>query len=962
MAWSRKDWLILVALTGVAIFFRFFQLKTLPPGFQFDEAFNAIDAQHVLAGSRPLFLPANAGREVLYTYWQALLIRFFGFDVYTLRLASAILGVLAVPTTYLLVRRLISQQSRAVAAGTAFVLAISLWHIHFSRYGIRVISMPVIFSGAFGLAWLGAFATSRRTRLLAYLGSGLLTGISVWTHPTGRLAPFVLLGFTLWLLWQYPERRRWGWDSPIGGLFITGLTAFLVFLPLGIEFYRYPDLFFGHASEVSVFAERVSGDTPLSVLVNNILHVLGMFSFSGDLGWTHGLAGRPVFDWPLAILFYIGVAVAAVRLFTRPDPTRDGDKEFIAAIEGDRSALALFAIWAATMLFPSILSEAAPNFSRTLPALPALFVPAGLGIAWLVNIHRPYTWVGPVTASLILVYSTVQMSYDYFVRFAQSQDVYYMYDGDKLDALAYLSQYTSENQVYLSQLWGDMHSTVYLLRQGLGIKSIDTADTIVLPPPGKGAIYAFPAEQLERAEQLAELWPGLTVNSVPDPYGNILLHTVHIDADSAATWPPTQSPTVERSAAFSEAPALLGMQAANPDKQVTLYWEADAPMGNSLTTFVHFIDRDGHRVAQADKLPGNGSYPTYVWTTGERVIDRAYPELLDLCAGGEKVRVQVGWYELRDGNPQRPRADTSGTTALAGDMNLAYFTYPLEAFQPAVALSAPLSPTLTLEGYTLRDQELQAGSPLTLDLLWQSTDETDKSVPGQTEIRLMLKGDTASHLLWQGEIAPGSRWDDGQALCRRIHASLPSDLEADDYTLVVESQAISNTEPITLETIAIGPSTRLYEVPEIARTVGITLTDGENNEIVLVGLNSNPIPDPMTNQLAVEIVWQPLADISGNYKVFVHLLDSSGTIVAQADAIPGGGNGTSRWLSGEVILDHQLLTLPPEIAASDDLSAYQLVAGLYDPIGMQRLAARTSDGADVPDGRIPLGSLSLPAP
>src|SRR5215217_9404 len=103
MTWTRKDWWLLLALTGVAIFFRFFQLNSLPPGFQFDEAFNAIDAQQVLAGNRPLFLPANAGREVLYTYWQALLIRLFGFDVYTLRLASAILGVLAIPVTYWLV-------------------------------------------------------------------------------------------------------------------------------------------------------------------------------------------------------------------------------------------------------------------------------------------------------------------------------------------------------------------------------------------------------------------------------------------------------------------------------------------------------------------------------------------------------------------------------------------------------------------------------------------------------------------------------------------------------------------------------------------------------------------------------------------------------------------------------------------------------------------------------------------
>lgn len=961
MAWSRKDWLILIALTGVAIFFRFFQLKTLPPGFQFDEAFNAIDAQHVLAGNRPLFLPANAGREVLYTYWQALLIRFFGFDVYTLRLGSAILGVLTVPTAYLLVRRLIRHQSRAVAAGTALVLAISLWHIHFSRYGIRVISMPLIFSGAFGLAWLGAFATSRRTRLLAYLGSGILTGLSVWTHPTGRLAPFVLLGFTLWLLWQYPSRRRWGWDAPLGGLIITGVTAFLVFLPLGLEFYRYPDFFFGHASEVSVFAERVSGDTPFSALVDNVLHVLGMFSFYGDLGWTHGLAGRPVFDWPLAILFYIGIALAAIRLIHRASNSTDEPGETVDEIEGDRSALALFALWAAVMLFPSILSEAAPNYSRTLPALPALFVPAGLGIAWLINIHRPYVWVGPVAASLILVYSTVQMSYDYFVRFAQSQDVYYMYDGDKLDALEHLSQYTGDNQVYLSQLWGDMHSTVYLLRQGLGIKSVDTADTLVLPPSGKGAIYAFPAEQLERAQQVAALWPGLTVDSVPDPYGNVLLYTVHISSEESITWPTAKEPTTERSAAFNAAPTLRGMQAANPDKQVTLYWEADEPIGTSLTTFVHFIDRDGHRVAQADKLPGNGSYPTYVWTPGERVSDRAYPELLDLCAGGENVRVQVGWYELGNGNPQRPRSDTSGTTALAGEMNLAYFTYPLDSFQPTVAISAPLSPTLSLEGYSVLDQELQAGSPLTLDLLWQSMEAADKNASGRAEIRVLLQNDSSSHILWEGEIAPGSRWDSGLALCRRIHTSLPSDLAAGEYTIAIAQPAIDN-EQITLGTVTIGPSTRIYEVPEISHSVGITLTDGDNNEIVLLGLSSPPIPDPSTNQVGVDLVWQPQGRISGNYNVFVHLLDANGNIIAQADAIPGGGAGTSRWLPGEIILDRQILTLPPEVAASDALSDFQLVAGLYDSIGMQRLSARTADGTEVPEGRIPLGSLSLPAP
>jgi hypothetical protein len=945
MAWSRKDWLILLAITGVAIFFRFFQLGTLPPGFQFDEAFNAIDAQFVLAGNRPLFLPANAGREVIYTYWQAWLIRIFGFDVYTLRLASAILGVLAIPVTYILVRGLIHKNSRAIAAGTALTLAISIWHIHFSRYGIRVISMPIIFSGAFGLAWLGAFASTRRTQILAYIGSGLLTGLSVWTHPTGRLAPFVLLGFTLWLLWRYPERRRWRWNTPLGGLIITGITAFLVFLPLGLEFYRHPEFFFGHASEVSIFAERVSGDSPLVTLLDNILHVFGMFSFYGDLEWTHGLAGRPVFDWPLALIFYVGVGIALARFQPR---YRDSDQ----------AALALFAIWAAVMLFPSILSEAAPNYSRTLPALPALFVPAGLGLAWLVNLRRPTLWVGPVAAIVVLLYSTGQMSYDYFVRFANSPDVYYMYDGDKLDALEYLSQYTGDNQVYLSQLWGDMHSTVYLLRSRMGIKSVDTADTLVLPPPGQGALYAFPSEQLDRAEQLAELWPGLTVESIPDPYGKVLLYTVFIDAERAATWPPTYSPSIERSATFTDSPALVGMYAANPDKQVTLFWEADRPISGSLTTFVQLIDRDGHRVAQVDKLPGNGSYATINWSVGERVIDRAYPLMLDRCAGGEPLRVQVGWYDLREGTTQRPRADAAGTTALAGEMTLPYLAYPLDTLAPTVPTATQISPTLTLAGYTLHDQDFQAGSPLTLDLVWHNTGD-DPTNPGLAQARLSLVNATDTHELWEGAIAPGSDWDSHLALCRRIRASLPQEIAPSDYTLALKWPLLPEAERVTLGNIAIGQSTRLYELPSLARTVDVTFAGEEDGEITLVGLSAEPsrIPDA-SGQLAVDLVWQPSARISGNYKAFVHLLDNSGTIIAQSDAIPGGDHVTNRWLPAEVILDRHILTLPPELPAAE----YTLVAGLYDAIGMQRLPARTSGGQELPDAVAPLGPVSLTPP
>ena len=420
-------------MTLLAAALRLYHLGVTPPGFQFDEAFNALDAATVLDGQRPLFLPRNGGREVLYTYLQAGLASIFGLNITVLRLTSALAGIAAVPVTYGLLRGMLRVDSRRVAGFTSIVLAISFWHLHFSHYGIRVILMPVIYSGLFGFFWYAC----RSGAPWAYIVSGALAGLSVWNNPTGRLTPFVLLLYTIWVIWtrrkanlagelaQTPRRRI----GPVWGLLLTGAVAFVVFLPLGIEFYQHPDLFFGHAEAVSVFADRVGGDSPLMALVRHAIAVLGMFSVAGDRAWIHNLPGRPVFDVVMSIPFWIGVIVYARRLLRRTDP--------------DRDALVILALWAGIMLTPTLFSDDAPNFSRSLPALPALFVPAGLGLAAIVGFvarlfrgERRSVWLGYGAAALILIISATFAFRDYFIRFPSDPEAYYAYDVDKLDAWA----------------------------------------------------------------------------------------------------------------------------------------------------------------------------------------------------------------------------------------------------------------------------------------------------------------------------------------------------------------------------------------------------------------------------------------------------------------------------------------------------------------------------------------------
>lgn len=966
MNMTRRDWLYLLAITLLAAALRFYQLGVVPPGPQFDEAFNAIDASQVLAGNRPLFLPANGGREVLYTYYQAAIGAVMGrLDLYTLRLASALAGALTVPAVYALVRTLFRRHSQPLAVLTALALTVSYWHIHFSHYGIRIILMPLILCGVFGFFWVGCELLTRhgvarwRNRasagltphnesltapistlqspvsapsiapFLAFLASGVLTGLGVWNNPTGRFVPFVLLAYVLWLLWRHPERRRWRRENPLVGLVVTGVVAFIVFLPLGLEFWRHPEFFFGHAAEVSVFAERVAGDaSPWQLLAINTLRVLGMFSFDGDLEWAHGIPDRPVFDWFMAIPFYIGAGLWLWRLLGKAKPQPDPD----------RDALFLCLAWAVMMLAPSVLSEAAPNYSRTLAAAPPVMLAAGLGLTWLST--RPvsgalarYTAVG-----LLVLASSVVTVLDYFVRFPAFPEVYYVYDADKVDAVEWMkARGDAGYAVYLSPLWST-HATVTFLRD-YRLRSLDATQAIVLPEPGKGAIYAFPSEQRAFADDLAAIWQE-PVQTLADRFGRPLMFYVQVEAAKAATWPAAFAPDQTTAAHFDDAPALIGMRAGEDGRSLLLHWQADAGTRRYLTSFVHLIDARGQQAGQADVVPGDGTFPTTIWRAGERVAQRYTPTLVDACRDGEPLRVLAGWYELAADGARRPRRDAPGDTALAGAWTPPIISQPAGRFQPATPAALPLGPgDLTLIGYTLPATRVEPGAPLTLDVFIQGS-ERHRTTP----ITLTLAGDPPA-ALYTGGLAPGAEWRAGEVICRRLRVRVPATTAPGDYLLHLTTAAYD--QPFARLTVS--PSTRSFALPEVSLPVTATL----GGAIRLHGADVRREDDA----LAVRLVWQSLAPLTTSEKVFVHLVGPNGALLAQSDALPAGGYGTEQWVEGEVVSDEHRLLLPPDLPPGD----YRLRVGMYDPASGARLSATGgSDEAPLTDDAIELEIGGLP--
>jgi hypothetical protein len=135
------------------------------------------------------------------------------------------------------------------------------------------------------------------------------------------------------------------------------------------------------------------------------------------------------------------------------------------------------------------------------------------------------------------------------------------------------------------------------------------------------------------------------------------------------------------------------------------------------------------------------------------------------------------------------------------------------------------------------------------------------------------------------------------------------------------------------------------------------LADDQGGQIRLLGLAElAQVQTESGETLAVTLVWQEDARVEGNYKAFLHLLDAEGSIIAQSDSVPAQGYATNRWVPDEVVVDHHLLDLPEGLPAG----SYKLVAGLYEPIGGRRLAARTAAGEALANDLVPLGEVNLP--
>ena len=188
---SKKTFALIVVVSIILIFgtfFRIWQLNTIPPGLQYDEAYNGLDALKASQTNEyRLFYPDNNGREGLYINVVSLFLDLFGVNNFGVRFVSAVFGSLTLLGFFFLARELRLSWLSAIM-GT-FMMAFSFWHLNFSRIVYRGIMAPFLLVWIFFFFYRGL----RTKKYYNFILSGLLTGIGFHTYISFRIAPLIFI-------------------------------------------------------------------------------------------------------------------------------------------------------------------------------------------------------------------------------------------------------------------------------------------------------------------------------------------------------------------------------------------------------------------------------------------------------------------------------------------------------------------------------------------------------------------------------------------------------------------------------------------------------------------------------------------------------------------------------------------------------------------------------------------------
>ena len=782
---------LLLTLLLINTALHLWRLPDIPPGFWYDEAFNAMDAAWMMqAGSPQLFLMGNNGREVMFHYLTGVFVSLLGHTPYAFRLTSALVSLLAIPMIFRWVLTIFAGHGNRYWLGlfAALGLSFSSWYLVMSRAGYRAVLLPfflMLTNYLFYRAW-------QKNSKWLYAAAGIALGASQYTYLAARFMPliFALVGI-LWvvLFAEQPENRsghnaaRWPAIRRLWwGLVIMALASAIVFLPLAIFFWQNPTALFARTSDIVVFQFLEEYGISFSTY---LLEALRVFWGASDPAWRHGLVGVSPFSLFSLAAFWLGLV--------------------IAVLNGRKPPYLLLLVTLGVMWLPTVFSIPPINALQLAGMLPPFYTLVAIGLV------IPLAWAGrwiaqpgsslKIKLAFVVIFAVINGAFviqRYFVAWANEPMVHQQFEASNVELMNELLSQAEQVDVIIPFGFYSRPAVRYALFNQFEAQDVppdlianrptllmmqanQAADSFVwLTKRGNegGRAYLSAPVSEEALNAISKTYPAAKVKANATL---ISLPDIHLIAD----WFTDPAPGYGVDFVWDDQIQLSGYHvspgsigAADP---VTLHlnWvpKTGQPTGN--TVFVQLIDGQGQPITQLERPLEEQFY----WRMGRRV-----PEQYTLWAGPQ---LEAGPYLFRVGifdpvSGKRLRIYDDG--ALLGDQTVLGLFYVSDSETnfavPEQPLQARLGDKLTFLGYSLGDPTSDR-TTLSARLYWQARAAAEIDY---TAFLQLLNEQNQRMAGWDAQplngIYPTSNWKAGEVVADTFSISLPANLPPGSYRLV----------------------------------------------------------------------------------------------------------------------------------------------------------------------------------
>ncbi len=631
LRWPRRiDWreaLILTLILAVALFMRAYRLDEMPPAVYLDEGDNGLEAIRLMeAGTYVPFTQASNGHPTLYLYLVGLAFKLFGTTPLVMRWVGVLAGVATVLVFYLLARQLYGFVAATVAT---FLLAVSRWHITYSRIAFEGILTPLFTILTFYFL-VKACRSGRRGHFAA---AGLALGLGLNTYIAFRVVPAIVL---LYLAHCYLVERR-AIQRPLVAFVALALATVVAVAPLGAYFLRFPADAWHRARQASVTLdiERAGSYEPLR---QNIKKSLLMFNYRGDPRPRHNLPNEPMLDFGTAMLFLLGVGFNFRHL--------------------KHSHYFLLLVWLLLGLLPGVLSlaDSNPHSLRTIVSLPAAFLLAAVAAdrAWeaVAQGLRGQAFPYRVGLAVILLLLIGRANYvTYFHKQAQNESVYYDFDPIQTEVAKQIKAAGNTYRVYVSRYFTN-HADVKFIPYGVPYHDFDlNAHLPVREQVDRDVLFILERNHAPFVTRLQQLYPRGIYKEVHDRYGRFMYYTFLVPKEEVAAIQGLQG-SYYASPEPEGAPVLQ-----RKDATIAFEWRADGP------AFLAGSDQPFSAAWEGSLyVPRFGDYTFVLDTDGLAQLWLDEEPVVESSGGRAQAALQLpaGFHALAlDASQQRPEGHLS---------------------------------------------------------------------------------------------------------------------------------------------------------------------------------------------------------------------------------------------------------------------------------------------------------------